>query len=69
MGKEDIVTNAFFEDNRRFADVVNAGVFHGKKILQADKLESEKSSTSTLVGNSSKPAEYPLCYARSCHGI
>lgn len=54
MGKADIVTNAFFEDNQRFADVVNTGVFHGKKVLQADKLEGEKRSTSALIGDNSR---------------
>lgn len=54
MGEKDIVTNTFFRDNRRFADIVNVGVFHGKRILQADRLESVDGHEGTLMKNSSK---------------
>ena len=57
MGQADIVTKVFFGDNRRFADVVNTGVFHGKRVLQADKLEGENVSASALVGDFPKTSE------------
>lgn len=39
MKEKDVAANEFFRDNRRFADVMNVGLFHGKKILQEEALK------------------------------
>lgn len=39
MGKEDIVTSDYFEDNRFFADLVNGALFQGKQIVQPEHLQ------------------------------
>lgn len=39
MGKRDIQTSEFFEDNRLFADIANGFLFAGKQVIDPDKLK------------------------------
>lgn len=50
MNEKDMVTKVFLEDNDRFADVVNAGVFHGKVILSGGQLKNINSFASAVFG-------------------
>lgn len=43
MGKKDIHELHYLEDNRRFADLVNGILFHGKQVVEAEKLEEANS--------------------------
>lgn len=38
MGKRDIQTSDYFEDNSFFADIVNGFLFKGESVIEADKL-------------------------------
>lgn len=38
MGKRDIQTSDYFEDNNFFADIVNGFLFNGEPVIEADKL-------------------------------
>lgn len=39
MQEKNIITNAYWSDNERFADIINVGIFKAKKVLSAEKLE------------------------------
>lgn len=39
MGKKDIHELHYLGDNRRFADLINGVLFHGKQIVDAGELE------------------------------
>lgn len=39
MGTKDIVLKTYFRDTVRYADLWNAGVFHGKQIIRAEELQ------------------------------
>lgn len=46
MGKKDIALHQYFQDERRWADLLNVYVFHGKKIVKAeDILEKDSKIT------------------------
>jgi hypothetical protein len=40
MGRTDMVINSFFEDEKRFANVINQTIFQGKEIIDYRKLGS-----------------------------
>lgn len=42
MGKEDIQTSDYFEDNVFFADIANGFLFDGKQVIDPKKLEEAK---------------------------
>lgn len=50
MDEKDVVTHAYWSDNERFADIMNAGLFHGKTILRGEDLSSEERYTGGLFG-------------------
>lgn len=54
MNEKDVSTKVFFKDNRRFADIMNAGLFHGKKIVQDRYLEDNIEAGGALKGKSRK---------------
>lgn len=54
MQERDIVTNTYWADNERFADIMNVGMFHGKKVLTADKLEEKDSNSAALAEQPNK---------------
>lgn len=38
MGRTDVVINSFFEDEKRFANVINQTIFQGKEIIEKEVL-------------------------------
>ncbi len=53
MGKKDIQTSEFFEDNRLFSDLVNGFLFEGKQVLLPENLKEadcELKDTDTRSG-------------------
>lgn len=54
MKEKDVAANEFFRDNRRFADVMNVGLFHGKKILQEEALKPVDGFSGSLERKSEK---------------
>lgn len=48
MGKIDILDKRFFEDRTRFAELVNAEIYHGKRILIPRELEPLRRSYPSL---------------------
>lgn len=49
MGKRDILDRKFFADRGRFAELVNAELYHGEKILIPEELELLKRSYPSLA--------------------
>lgn len=43
--EEDIVVNAYFSDNARFADLINGLVFGGRQVVRGEELEERDSQT------------------------
>lgn len=43
--EEDIVVNAYFSDNARFADLINGLVFKGKQVVKEEDLEERDTQT------------------------
>ena len=43
--EEDIVVNAYFSDNARFADLINGLVFGGRQVVKEEELEERDSQT------------------------
>lgn len=54
MGQSDEVTRRFWADNARFADIVNAGIFQGRKIVKGSQLRSRDTYTGGLFGSLKK---------------
>lgn len=50
MQEENIITNTYWADNERFADIMNVGMFQAQKVLSADELEEANGILSTMVG-------------------
>ena len=38
LGRKDIHTNSYFDDNKRFADLVNGTLYNGMQKVKADEL-------------------------------
>ena len=38
MGKKDLWQSDYFDDKRRFADMMNGALFHGKQVMKAEEL-------------------------------
>ena len=49
MGKTDIITKKYMEDNHRFADVVNYSVYDGEAVIEADQLEEQDPAELSLI--------------------
>lgn len=45
MGKRDLNLKVYLEDPRRYADMVNAGIFRGRQMVKADELTSGRTVT------------------------
>ena len=43
--EEDIVVNAYFSDNARFADLINGLVFGGEQVISKEDLKKEDTQT------------------------
>ena len=43
--EEDIVVNAYFSDNARFADLINGLVFEGEQVIRKEDLKKEDTQT------------------------
>lgn len=56
MGKKDVAAEIFWSDNERYADVVNAGVFHGKQVIHGRNLKDTKENCKSTVGKERKTA-------------
>lgn len=54
MGQSDEVTRRFWADNARFADIVNAGIFQGRKIVKGSQLRGRDTYTGGLFGSLKK---------------
>ena len=39
MGKKDLWQSDYFDDKRRFADMINGAMFHGEQIVKEEELE------------------------------
>ncbi|MBD5501108.1 MAG: hypothetical protein HDR10_07910 [Lachnospiraceae bacterium] len=50
MGKKDLAGKDFFADRRRFAELLNAILYHGKDYIQAEELELVKRVYPSLSG-------------------
>lgn len=50
MEETNLITNQFWSDNERFADITNVVLFNGKDFLKADKLITEDVATGTFIG-------------------
>lgn len=55
MGTKDRMVKEYFSDNRRYADLWNGGVFHGRRLVCAEELQG-KDSVET-VADTEKGAE------------
>lgn len=49
MGKEDIQSMNYLNDARRFADMVNGSLFHGKNIIDAKDLQEADKEVFSLL--------------------
>ena len=54
MGKKDIQTADFFEDNRLFADLVNGALFGGSQVLAPEKLKEADGEVRLVHGAGAK---------------
>ena len=57
MKEKDICTREFLADNRRFADVVNVGIFDGEQVVLGEDLK-EADSFGSLESKGSKSKSY-----------
>ena len=39
MGTKDLWQSDYFDDKKRFADMINGAFFHGEQVINADELE------------------------------
>lgn len=49
MGKTDIATKKYLENNGRFADVVNFSIFDGEEVIEAEQLEEQDPSELSVI--------------------
>lgn len=54
MQEKNIITNAYWSDNERFADIINVGIFKAKKVLSAEKLEEVNGILNTFIDKRGK---------------
>ena len=54
MQERDIITSTYWADNERFADIMNVGLFKGKKVLSAKQLEERDSNSLAMTENQQK---------------
>ncbi len=57
MGKIDCRTSDYFNDNERFADMCNAVMFGGEKVVKAAELEEADSDMVHVAGQTSKKVQ------------
>ena len=50
MQEKNIITNAYWSDSRRFADIINVGMFRSKKVLSAAAM-TYVAATIVALGN------------------
>lgn len=50
MGKKDAVLGQYFEDNDRFADLINAYVFGGKQVVAGEDVKEKDSRVLGILG-------------------
>ena len=48
MGKTDSLSKQYAEDNERFCELINAGVFHGRKVLIPENLKTVNTQEYTI---------------------
>ena len=54
MQEKNILTNTYWSNNERFADMINVGMFQGKKVLIAEELKEVDGYSATMIGKSRK---------------
>ena len=54
MGKKDITGKTYFRDAARFAELMNAVLYHGEKIIQPEKLVPMEREYPSLSGDADK---------------
>lgn len=54
MGKKNVVTTKYMSVNERFADAINAGVFHGKQIILPSQIEQIDTASNHVLWNREK---------------
>lgn len=54
MQEKNILTNTYWSNNERFADMINVGMFQGKKVLIAEELKEADGYSATMIGKSRK---------------
>ena len=64
MGKADIITKQYVEDNRVFADAFNYLIYGGRQVIEPDKLHSMDSVAVEVPYGSENGAEIPVQKAR-----
>ena len=47
--KPDVVLKSYWRDNERFADLFNAVLFGGERVIQPDELEDLDAESSTVL--------------------
>lgn len=57
MGQNDEISRRFWADNARFADILNAGVFHGKQVIKGSQLHSKDTYAGGLFGKLKKKVQ------------
>lgn len=57
MGQNDEITRRFWADNARFADIMNAGVFHGKQVIKGSQLHSKDTYAGGIFGKLKKKVQ------------
>jgi len=58
MAKKDMVSRDFWKDNKRFADLFNTVLFHGKKVIQPSQLMEADSYLSGSIRTKKKQNVY-----------
>lgn len=72
MNEKDLVTLTFMEDNERFADVMNVGVFQGKTVLRTGQLKNVDSSVGSILGKRNRKIsvhKYRDLMKKSTYGV
>lgn len=52
MQEQDIIEKTYWSENRRFADVMNVGMFQGKTVLKSEMLVDENESARAIIKKS-----------------
>lgn len=72
MKEKDLAANKYFRDNRRFADVMNVGLFGGEKIVRAECLKDKDVFAGSMEGKRQKKTgvlEYRDVIKKSMFGV